>query len=31
LANLWLIQLQALGLKTDRYAESTDVVKQLLV
>ena len=31
LANLWLTQLQALGLKTDRYADSTGLVKQLLV
>ena len=31
LANLWLTQMQALGLKTDRYADSTSVVKQLLV
>ena len=30
LANLWLTQMQALGLKTDRYADSTSVVKQLL-
>jgi len=30
LANLWLTQLQALGLKADRYADSTGVVKQLL-
>ena len=31
LANLWLTQLQALGLKADRYADSTGLVKQLLV
>jgi len=31
IANLWLTQMQALGLKTDRYADSTSVVKQLLV
>jgi hypothetical protein len=31
LANLWLTQLQALGLKADRYADSTALVKQLLV
>ena len=31
LANLWLTQLQALGLKADRYADSTSLVKQLLV
>ena len=31
LANLWLTQFQALGLKADRYADSTGLVKQLLV
>ena len=31
LANLWLTQMQALGLKIDRYADSASVVKQLLV
>ena len=31
LANLWFTQLQALGLKADRYADSTSLVKQLLV
>jgi len=31
LANLWFTQLQALGLKADRFADSTGVVKQLLV
>ena len=30
LANLWLTQMQALGLQADRYADSTGVVKQLL-
>ncbi len=30
LANLWLTQLQALGLQADRYADSTGLVKQLL-
>ncbi len=31
LANLWFTQMQALGLKADRYADSTGLVKQLLV
>ena len=31
LANLWLTQMQALGLKPDRFADSTGLVKQLLV
>ena len=30
LANLWLTQLQALGIKADRFADSTGVLKSLL-
>ena len=30
LANLWLTQAQLMGLKQDRFAESTGVLKELL-
>ena len=31
LANLWLTQMQALGLKPERFADSTGVLKSLLI